>query len=101
MRLTSIALPLIILYYLHVPRVGATFECLKPKPLGSESGVLSDSSFTATGYATSREPWKARLNGQFGMCLHLELGNIFLLAYCVSLASLAPQEDGLRSVSGC
>ena len=34
--------------------------------LGAENGVLDDTSFTATSFATSREPFKARLNGQFG-----------------------------------
>ena len=44
----------------------ATYECLNPIPLGAENGVLPDSSFTATSFATSREPFKARLRGQFG-----------------------------------
>jgi hypothetical protein len=42
------------------------FECVNPRPLGGESGLLPDASFTATSYASSREPWKARLRGQFG-----------------------------------
>ena len=45
--------------------VESTFECVQPIALGAENGVLGDDSFTATSFATSREPFKARLNGQF------------------------------------
>lgn len=44
----------------------ASFECTNPIPLGAENGVLPDSSFTATSQTTSREAYRARLNGQFG-----------------------------------
>ena len=49
-----------------IDSVKATYECLNPIPLGSENGVLPDTSFTASSFATSREPFKARLRGQFG-----------------------------------
>ena len=42
------------------------FECQHPIPLGAENGALPDTSFTATSYAHSREPFKARLNGRYG-----------------------------------
>ncbi|RNA34413.1 neurexin-4 isoform X2, partial [Brachionus plicatilis] len=45
--------------------VNASFECTQPIPLGSENGILPDSSFTATSFSSSREPYRARLNGQF------------------------------------
>ena len=46
--------------------VSGNFECTSPISLGLENGVLPDSSFTASSYSTSREPWRARLKGQFG-----------------------------------
>ena len=44
----------------------ANFECQRPMPLGAESGALLDTQFSATSYAHSREPYKARLNGRYG-----------------------------------
>jgi hypothetical protein len=51
---------------------------LNPIPLGSENGVLPDTSFTASSFATSREPFKARLRGQFGNLVRFLISrNIF------------------------
>jgi hypothetical protein len=56
----------IILIALRFNTINASFECVNPMPLGSESGVLPNTAFTATSQATSREAYKARLHGQFG-----------------------------------
>ena len=59
-----------IVWYLAIASIAlklvtANFECTAPIALGCENGVLSDSSFTASSYSPSREPWRARLHGQF------------------------------------
>jgi hypothetical protein len=56
---------LLILILTRLDFVISSFECVKPIPLGAENGVIPDSSFTATSFSTSREPFRARLNGQF------------------------------------
>jgi hypothetical protein len=43
----------------------ANFECTNPISLGLEDGSLPDESFTASSFSTSREPFRARLKGQF------------------------------------
>ena len=59
--------------------MNASFECIRPIPLGAENGILPDSSFSATSQTTSREAHKARLNGQFGNKIFTNLSYMRLI----------------------
>ena len=67
--LLDISLSLLAILCFQLALVKANFECTAPIPLGCENGVLPDSSFTASSTSSSREPYRARLNGQFGKFL--------------------------------